>query len=150
MADTVTDDGAQPASAAGAGERPGRRPFALYVVAILAIASGALLVVLLFFQHLEVYLTFFGEVAVAEPEHGTRYVVTALTCLALLVVGTVCAIATGRRGLTWTGAVLLVVGVAVAMLFAVPNDRWERQPEPRPANTGPVCYSGSDCSEFGG
>ncbi|ADG73368.1 hypothetical protein Cfla_0453 [Cellulomonas flavigena DSM 20109] len=128
-------------------QRRGRVP---RLVAGLCLTVGSLLAVLLFFQYLATYFVFFGDVEVATPDQATRYVVTATACLTLLLAGTAAAIARGRLGLSVLALVLTLAGVVVVALFPVPNDRWEREPEPRPANLGPVCYSGSDCSEGGG
>lgn len=123
------------------------------IVAGLCLAAGAFLVVALFWQALDVYVTFLGDTRVATSAQGDRYEVTALACGALLLTGTVAAVAARRRVLTGLGVTLLVVGVVVAFVFPVPSDRWEQTPAPREDSGVTGCHSGSDsdqCRRLGG
>lgn len=118
------------------------------LVSGLSLTAGAVLVVVLLGQNLEVYFTIGPYGNVATPAQGTRYEVTAVLCGALLLVGTVAAIGTGRLGRATFALVLLVVGVVVAFLFAVPSDRWDRvEPVREPGTGSGACYSGGDSDE---
>ncbi|QCB94503.1 DUF6234 family protein [Cellulomonas shaoxiangyii] len=124
--------------------RTSRGPSRARPLASLCLTLGAILVAAVFVQWWDVYFSI-GVPANAPTEaEANRYVVTAGACLLLLVVGTVAA---RRYVLTAFGMVPFVVGVAVAALFAVPSDRWEREPPPPPADR-PICRSGGgsdDC-----
>lgn len=117
------------------------------MVEVVALLGGAVLVLVLFWQYLDVYLAFFGEQNVADPEDGTRYVVTASACVALLLAGTVAAVVGRHAGAAVLGTGLLVVGLVAALLFAVPSDRFAVDPPDHRAGPDYVpCYSGSgDC-----
>lgn len=126
--------------------------FVARVVEVLGPGLGLLLVVALFWQYLEVYLTFFGEVPDPTAADGARYVVTAGTCLGLVLAGLVAAALARHRGVLSLAVVALVVSVVAAAVLAVPAGRWTdavRTPEPpRPAFE--PCYSGSGECEGGG
>lgn len=127
--------------------RDRRRSERARVVEVVALLGGAALIPVLFWQYVDVYLAFFGEQNVASPADGTRYVVTASSCLALLLVGTAAAIIGEHTRAVVAGTALLVVGLVAAFLLAVPSDRFAADPpDNRPGPDYVPCYSGSgDC-----
>lgn len=157
MADArLDDDGAPgrfgpaspPADDPGArAARARRRSENARVVEVVALLGGTALIATLFWQYLDVYLAFFGEQNVATPQDGTRYVLTATACVALLLVGVVAAAVGQHTGAGVLGIALLAVGLVAAVLFAVPSDRFAADPPDNRPGPGYVpCYSGSgDC-----
>ncbi|MBW0253124.1 DUF6234 family protein [Cellulomonas sp. PS-H5] len=152
MAEARLDDDRDPARPAppdpGAhAVRDRRRSDRARVVEVVALLGGAALIPVLFWQYLDVYLAFFGEQNVASPADGTRYVVTATACVALLLVGTGAAIIGEHTRAVVAGTALLAVGLVAAVLFAVPSDRFAVDPpDNRPGPDYVPCYSGSgDC-----
>jgi hypothetical protein len=106
-----------------------------------------LVVLALLWEYLDVYLTFGGDPVEASSADGHRYVVTVIVCLTCPVVALVAATLCRSRRLLWWAAAGLVVALAAGFLFAVPNDRFERDDPalPLPPDYTP-CYSGSnDC-----
>lgn len=154
MAEARLDGDPEPARPATPPDDPGaraardwRRSDRARVVEVVALLGGAALIPVLFWQHLDVYLAFFGEQNTASPEDGTRYVVTATACVVLLLVGTAAAIVGEHTKAVVAGTALLVVGLVAAFLFAVPSDRFAADPpDNRPGPDYVPCYSGSgDC-----
>jgi hypothetical protein len=119
------------------------------VVAGILCGGGALLIGLLFFQFFDVYFTIWTP-AVVENADIRRYNVTAAFCVSGLGASLVVALIARRFRLAWVAGILLVIAIAAALLFSVPQGRWtsvENTPEPLPSNYEP-CYSGSN--ECGG
>ncbi len=99
------------------------------------------------------HLTFFGEPVVIVEEDVRNYWVI-LGGLAVGQLATwVGAVLRGARVAWGWHALVAVAGVAAAMLFAVtsagPVDDQKPEP-PRPAYSGPRCYSGGDSDECPG
>lgn len=118
------------------------------VVELVGLVLGALLIGALFFQYLDVYLTFSGEPVTATRGEGTRYLVTAIACVALLLAGTAAAVVGEHAGVTALGCLLLAVGLAAAFVLAVPQDRWSLEEAPQaPGPEYHPCYSGGDSDE---
>ncbi|MFS0704280.1 DUF6234 family protein [Cellulomonas sp. 179-A 9B4 NHS] len=143
--DRRTPDPVRVTAPTAIGQRPPRRSL-VRPLASLCLTVGAMLIVTLFGQHFAVYFSIGGPGNVATEAEQNRYVVTATACLVLLVIGTGAAIATRRHVLTALGMVLVVVGVVVAVGFAVPPHDWERDPPPPPADR-PICRSGGDSDD---
>lgn len=103
------------------------------------------LVVALFWQALDVYLVFDGSRVSPTAAQGSRYVWTASLCVASAVSAVCVSMWVGKRAEVVTGLVGLVLALAAATLFAVPQDRWNRDPaqQPPPSDYEP-CYSGSN------
>lgn len=131
---------------------PRDRSYVARVVEVLGLGLGVVLVGALFLQYLYVYLTFFGEVPEPTAADGVRYLVTAGTCLALVLAGLVAAAVAHHRGVLNLAIVALVVAVVAAAVFAVPEGRWTDPgpPAERPRPAFEPCYSGSGECEGGG
>lgn len=106
-----------------------------------------LVILLLWWQFLDVYLSFFGDTREAEPGDGRRYLVTASICLACPLVAGAAAVLVRSRRLFWWSVAGLVLAVVAGVLFAVPDDRFTRDEPTYPIDPGYTpCYSGSnDC-----
>jgi hypothetical protein len=106
-----------------------------------------LVILLLWWQFLDVYLSFFGDTREAGPGDGRRYVVTASICLACPLVAGAAAVLVRSRRLLWWSVAGLVLAVMAGVLFAVPDDRFARDEPTYPINPEYTpCYSGSnDC-----
>lgn len=102
-------------------------------------------ILLLWWQFLDVYLSFFGDVRDADAGDGRRYLVTASISLACPLVAAAAAVLVRSRRLFWCAAAGLVVAVVAGVLFAVPEDRFERDDPTYPISPDYTpCYSGSD------
>jgi len=142
---------ASQATDTGTPGRPRRRPHRAGVVAVLCLTVGAGLVGALLFQYVDVYFAISGQRNVATAAQATRYEITAALCVALLVAGIVAAVVGERGGLAALGTVLLVVGAGVAVVLAVPADRWHTDARvTEPAPRGPICRSGGDSDDCPG
>ncbi|MET1051420.1 MAG: DUF6234 family protein [Mycetocola sp.] len=123
------------------------------VVAIIAgilCGVGGLLIGVLFFQFVEVYFTIGGPATVNDGDVG-RYEVTALICVTALAAAASAALVSKRWALAWISGVLLVIGLVVALVFSVPQNRWllVDEPAPLPSDYTP-CFSGSGPCPGGG
>lgn len=115
------------------------------------LAVGIVLIALLPAQWFAAYFTFWTPVTIDEGEMRL-YEVTASACLIALGASLLLAVVARRRGLVWASGIFLIVGIAAALVFAVPQARWvqvDDEPPPLPSNYEP-CYSGSnDCGGGG-
>lgn len=115
------------------------------------LALGIVLIALLPVQWFAAYFTIWTPVTIDEGEMRL-YAVTASACLITLGSSLVLAFVARRRGLAWASGLLLIVGIAAVLVFAVPQARWvqvDDVPQPLPSNYEP-CYSGSnDCGGGG-
>lgn len=115
-------------------------------VEVAGLGLGVLLVVALFFQFLDVNLSLYGDQPPPTAAQETRYVVTAVACLALVLAGTVAAGVARHIGVLGLGIVLLFVAAVAAVVLAVPGDRFEYEPPRQERPAYEPCYSGSgDC-----
>jgi hypothetical protein len=123
---------------------------AMAVVGGILCGGGILLAGVIFFQYLDVYFTL-GAPAVIDDGDSPRYEATASACVAALGASLLLALFARRWELAWVAGVVLVVGLIVAFLFAVPQERWAPADEshPLPTNYEP-CYSGSRTCAGGG
>ena len=109
------------------------------------IALTFCLVVALLWQALDVYLVFDGSSITPSAAQGTRYVWTASLCVASAVAAVCVSMWVGNRAAVVTGLIGLVLALAAAALFAVPQDRWHGDPAPQPLPSDyEPCYSGSN------
>lgn len=116
------------------------------VVSGVLLLVGGLLIGVIFLQWLSTYFVIWGSPVVTDS--GIQnYEVTASACLLILVSACILAIVGGNRPLAWATGIFLVVGVVAALIFAIPQGRWEPHSEPKPLPTDyQPCYSGSnDC-----
>lgn len=140
-------------AAPGPGAEPSARRSgrAAALLGALALCAGAVLVPVLFFQYLDVYLTFSGDTVEATPGEERRYLVTLVACVALLVAGTASAAVTGRRWRVGAGVVLLGVALVAGVLLRVSAaDAGTAPPAPGPAGGQVACRSGGDSDECPG
>ncbi|AEE45561.1 DUF6234 family protein [Cellulomonas fimi] len=115
-------------------------------VEVAGLGLGVLLVVALFFQFLDVNLSLYGDQPPPTAADGSRYVVTAVACLSLVLAGTVAAGVGRHIGVLGLGIVLLLVAAVAAVVLAVPGDRFEYEPPRQERPAYEPCYSGSgDC-----
>ena len=100
-------------------------------------------------EYVAVYFGF-GEVPDPTPAQERVHLVTAGACLALMATTLVVAIATHCTVLAGLAVGGLVVSLAAAFVFSVPQGRWNPQPAAPelPANYDP-CFSGSQCGADG-
>jgi hypothetical protein len=101
---------------------------------------------LLFFGWLRVYFVIEGAPTLL-PSEVKSYDVVATVAIALPVAGIIAAAITRSRGFVIAQAAILLVMLAAAFVFQVPEGRWLPQPVTHhlPSNYVP-CYSGSgDC-----
>ena len=123
--------------------RPDWRPAFLEPTASLI---AVLAVVVLFWNWLDAYLTFFGEPVVVTDKQVRTYWIT-LAVLAVASVTSCCAAVWRGARKAWAWHVLVgMVGAAAAVLFAVTSPGTpHHDPVPPPSHhTGPVCHSGGD------
>ena len=119
---------------------------AFSVISGVLLLVGGLLIGVLFMQWFTTYFVIWGSPVVTES--GIQnYEVTASACLLLLVGACVLAIAGRNRPLAWATGIFLVVGLVAALIFAIPQGRWEAHSEPKPLPSDyQPCFSGSnDC-----
>ncbi|MBA3523156.1 MAG: hypothetical protein H0T85_01100 [Geodermatophilaceae bacterium] len=111
------------------------------------LVTGMFLCLWVFFIHLEVYLVFLGAQPEVTDAAVTRYEWVAGSAVLVASVGVVVALFRGRWKALVAHTVLLAVTAGVVAFFAVPTDRWEREPPPNDPGPGDTpCYSGSnDC-----
>lgn len=155
MVEARLDDGREGAHPATEPDDPGaraahdrRRSDHARVVEVVGLLGGTVLVVVLFWQYLGVYLTFYGDPVTVTPADGTRYLVTAIACVTLLLAGTGAAVVGEHRWVTALGFAILTVGLASAFVLAVPQDRWAVDQVPQaPGPEYHPCRSGGDSDE---
>lgn len=112
---------------------------------------GVVLMIALFWQFTEVYFLLGGDSV--EPTDGqkSRYLWTASACVAAMFGGAAAGTLASSKVLGPMGGMGLLLAVIVALVFAVPQDRWVPDQPVRqlPDNYEP-CYSGSnDCGPGG-
>ena len=122
----------------------------LRAVAGVLLIVGCLLIVLLVLQFIDVFFTL-GNPAVVDDGDVRRFEATASACVAVLGASLLLAVLSRRRTLAWAAGAVLLLGMLVVVLFAVPQTRWApvEESHPLPTNYEP-CYSGStDCGGGG-
>jgi Family of unknown function (DUF6234) len=124
------------------------------ILEALGSVSAIVLVVALAVNWFGAHLTFFGDPVVIDDEDVRHYWVI----VGLLATGQLATwVGAARRGAqgAWVWhALVAVVGLAAALLFAVttagPVDGHHEPGPAQPSYTGPRCYSGGDSSECPG
>ncbi|PJJ73440.1 hypothetical protein CLV46_3032 [Diaminobutyricimonas aerilata] len=138
------------ALASGLAARDDSRPRAAGVVTILLLLGGAAAALLLMLQYLEVYFTIWGESDRPSPGEEARYLLTGGTALALGVAGTVVAAVRRRTRAVITGIAVVLLTVALAGVFAVPQGRWTPEPAPVVDDGYVPCFGEGDPNCVGG
>ena len=118
----------------------------------LASTAAVVLIVALALNWFGAHLTFFGDPVVIDDQEVRHYwFIVGLLALSLIASWVGAARRGARAAWAWH-ALVAVMGLAAALLFAVTSaGPVGDEPEPpRPARTGPRCYSGGDAHECPG
>ncbi|WP_456694778.1 hypothetical protein [Aeromicrobium sp. P5_D10] len=120
-------------------------------VAVALLSLGVVLLLVLFWQFLDVYFVLGGESADPSAAQGTRYVWTASACVVAMLGGTIAGTLATSKVLGALGGIGVVLAVIAGAVFVVPSDRWVRDdPVHQLPDDYEPCYSGSnDCGPGG-
>jgi len=129
----------------------GSRAILPVIVAVVLTVGGALTLGLPY-QWFRVYFTIWGPAPTATDADAAKYTATAITALALILVGLVLAIVQRRTGLIVVASLLLGAALLLGFVFQVPQGRWVPSPQPvEPYNSDYVpCYGEGDPNCVGG